>query len=97
MSRLPRPNEAALKSGEKIRQLEAEIDAYKELISFIAQHVMAPAPADARDRPLMLDHQRDIAITMDAYLGERVRPHGPATMLEWLRDDITEPGYEVLP
>lgn len=94
MTRLPKPNQAAVKSGEKIRQLEAEIEAYKELLSFIAQHVMAPPPADDDDRPLMLDYQRDIAITMDAYLGERVRPHGPATILEWLRDDITEPDYE---
>lgn len=87
------PNKPLIKSAGHVRQLEAEIAAWKQLTQFIADHVVAPLPKAGY--AAINDYQRDVVFWIRAAIS--VPNDGPEGALEFLQAHWPEPPYEVGP
>lgn len=96
----PHPNTPLLKSGEKLRTLEASIERleseladYRQLLNFIYDHLVVPWPKTTRIESMCF-HQREIA----QWIRSALKPDPllrPADTLAFLQQYLPETPYEV--
>lgn len=94
----PRPNKPVLKSAEKIRDLQDNIEAlhelladYRQLVKLITERISAPVPQAGYES--MLGYQREIAQWVRAALN--CWPDEPGPAFEFLQANWPDVPYQV--